>query len=388
MNSYYHLFFYIYLLCISFIYGDIIYKKNYLEKIEDFKILNLNDLINSPESSDTQQLPPYNNTVRYQIYRKNDSLVLYFIIISDQDRDAKILNGNNKTVYASTLEMGRLTLKNDFSTANIQISKKTENLTTKLNYDGRGAEFSDLKWFNGNLMTVDDKTGVIYKIIGDKLVVEGIMSDGKDSSLLYKGEWITVKDKIMYVGGYGKEYTTGDGTNITNENPFYINVFDRIMGKEIIWWGDNFKKVRESIGITFPAYMVNEAVQWSDVHKQWFFLPRKVSQNPYTDADAEKAGSNVLIRVNEDFTKFTNVTVGNLYPGIGFSSFQFVPGTDDQVIIALETKETDSDGVSSYIVVFKIDGKVLYGPRRIPGKFKMEGIEFLDWFKEFNLCKK
>uniref|UniRef100_A0A0K0EA77 Apyrase n=1 Tax=Strongyloides stercoralis TaxID=6248 RepID=A0A0K0EA77_STRER len=388
MFLYNYISFFIFSFYISITHGGLLFQKKVFQKIEALHIQGFGDIGTTTENPNIEKLPPYNDTVRYTVYRKDDEKIIHFIIISDQDRDAKIVGNNSKTVYASTLEMGRLAIKNDLSSADIKLSIKTENLTTKLNYDGRGAEFSDLKWFNGNLMTVDDKTGVIYKIIGQKLVAQSILSDGIDQSNLYKSEWLTVKDKKMYVGGYGKEFTTGNGTTIANENPFYINVFDRKMGKETIFWKDNFIKVRNSIGIKFPAYIVNEAVQWSNIRKEWFFLPRKISNNSYTDADAEKAGSNTLIIANEDFTTFKVVTIGDYYEKQGFSAFQFVPETNDEVIIALKTSETDSDGVSSYIMVFNINGKVLYGPRQIPGKFKMEGIEFLDWQKEFQLCKK
>uniref|UniRef100_A0A0N4ZHE3 Apyrase n=1 Tax=Parastrongyloides trichosuri TaxID=131310 RepID=A0A0N4ZHE3_PARTI len=339
------------------------------------------------DSVTVEKMPPYDNKPKYKVIKKNGWSQIPFIIISDQDRDAKVTSSDNKTVYASTVEMGILRINSDFSKAKVLMSEKMQNLTTKLNYDGRGAEFSDLKWFDGNLMTVDDKTGVIYKLKGKKLVAQAIMDDGKDGERLYKGEWLTVKDQKMYVGGYGKEFTSGNGTTITNEDPFYIKVYDRKMGKTTVNWKNNFIAVRASIGIVFPAYIVNEAVQWSDIHQKWFFLPRKVSKNPYTDEDAEKAGSNIMIMADENFKTFKRVDVGNKKADQGFSAFQFVPGTKDQLIIALKSKEVENEEVSSYIMVFNINGKVLYGPRQIPGSFKMEGIEFFDWMNEFQPMK-
>lgn len=40
----------------------------------------------------------------------------------------------------------------------------------------------------------------------------------------FKGEWMTVKDENLYVGGLGKEWTTSDGIFV-NYNPMYIKVF-------------------------------------------------------------------------------------------------------------------------------------------------------------------
>lgn len=39
----------------------------------------------------------------------------------------------------------------------------------------------------------------------------------------FKGEWMAVKDNLLYVGGLGKEWTTSDGVFV-NYNPMYIKV--------------------------------------------------------------------------------------------------------------------------------------------------------------------
>ncbi|CAJ0934037.1 unnamed protein product, partial [Mesorhabditis belari] len=45
--------------------------------------------------------------------------------------------------------------------------------------------------------------------------------------------------------------------------------------------------VRESVRIKSPGYMIHEAVQWSKVHRKWFFLPRRASGNEYVDYGKE-----------------------------------------------------------------------------------------------------
>lgn len=62
--------------------------------------------------------------------------------------------------------------------------------------------------------------------------------------------------------------------------------------------------------------------------------------------------------------------------GIGFSSFKFVPGTDDKIIVASYTKKTDKGGYNTYIVAFNTDfeeylSEVFIGPE------KYEGFEFI-----------
>ena len=79
---------------------------------------------------------------------------------------------------------------------------------------GRGMELSELVVFNGNLYTVDDRTGVVYKLSKDikgrwHVVPWVILADGNgEESKGFKCEWMTVKDQYLYVGGLGKEWTT------------------------------------------------------------------------------------------------------------------------------------------------------------------------------------
>ena len=43
------------------------------------------------------------------------------------------------------------------------------------------------------------------------------------------------------------------------------------------------------------GYMIHEAVVWSNIHKKWFFLPRKASKSKYNDIDDERHGTNLLL---------------------------------------------------------------------------------------------
>eukprot|EP00975_Prorocentrum_lima_P030077 6309715-Prorocentrum_lima.AAC.1 len=61
----------------------------------------------------------------------------------------------------------------------------------------------------------------------------------------------------------------------------------------------------------------------------------------------------------------------------GFSSFKFLPNSQDRVIVAVKSEENSALGTqSSYLTVFQIDGKVLMEEVRIPHAFKFEGVEF------------
>ncbi|VDP10480.1 unnamed protein product [Soboliphyme baturini] len=77
--------------------------------------------------------------------------------------------------------------------------------------------------------------------------------------------------------------------------------------------------------------------------------------------------------------QFENVefrTVGQLNLIRGFSAFQFVPGTDDSLILALKSEE-DGGRISSYVTVFHVNGNLILDDERISDEFKFEGIEFI-----------
>lgn len=53
--------------------------------------------------------------------------------------------------------------------------------------------------------------------------------------------------------------------------------------------------MREAIGIYWPGYMIHESGVWSDVHRKWFFLPRRCSKEQYNESLDERRGCNVLL---------------------------------------------------------------------------------------------
>lgn len=83
----------------------------------------------------------------------------------------------------------------------------------------------------------------------------------------------------------------------------------------------------------------------------------------------------MLISADENFQEIKVTRIGKENPTHGFSSFKFVPGTDDLVVVALKSEE-DGGKVASYILVFNIYGKILL-PEQIIGNVKYEGIEFI-----------
>ncbi|XP_053596860.1 soluble calcium-activated nucleotidase 1 [Microplitis demolitor] len=240
--------------------------------------------------------------------------------------------------------------------------------------NNRGMELSELVTFNGRLLSFDDRTGIVYSV-EDEAYPWVILMDGNGrSSKGFKSEWATVKNNLLHVGSIGKEWTTSSGKFIHN-NPMWIKTISPRGEVKSINWIENYKKLRRSINIEFPGYMIHESGVWSDIHKSWFFIPRRCSVNQYNETEDEKMSCNVLLKADENFNHVQVTQLNNWIPIRGFSSFKFLPGSEDRIIIALKTEEFQSQ-TASYITAFTINGAVLMPDLKI-GDHKFEGFEFV-----------
>jgi soluble calcium-activated nucleotidase 1 len=152
-------------------------------------------------------------------------------------------------------------------------------------------------------------------------------------------------------------------------------------------WRRQYTALRAAAGARYPGYLVHEAGIWSAIHRRWFFLPRRVSSEPYDEQQDELRGSNTVLVASEDFRDVRVLRIGPVSGGgaRGFSSAKFVPSTNDHVIVALKSEEDDKAGTQqSYVTVFDLAGNVLMEEQRVPGVegreggVKFEGIELLE----------
>jgi len=301
----------------------------------------------------------------------SDMKIFKIAIISDLDQDSKA--GDNS--WKSYIRYGELRVKLDYSKLEINISQDAQELTSNVGSGGRGMELSELSVFNGKLYTVDDRTGIVYQILNGKVVPWVILSDGPGNQTKgFKSEWSTVKDDHLWIGGLGKEWTTPGG-DIINTHPMYVKKINYKGEVEHIDWHQNYLAVRESAGIKPPGYLIHEAVCWSSHLSKWVFLPRRASKEKYDDVMDEKRGTNLMILADEKFKSIQTKTVGKIEPTHGFSSFKFLPGSQDKIIIALKSEEFEGN-ISTYVLAFDIQGKILLPEQKIADK-KFEGIEFI-----------
>jgi len=306
-----------------------------------------------------------------------DGSVKYRIaIISDLDGNS--VSPNKALTWISYFKKGNLTYNS--ATKNVSIEWDSTNnghqFKSNMATSGRGLELSELVTYNGNLITLDDKTGLIY-IIDDNALIPWVLvvnGNGRKTKVM-KNEWATVKDSKLYVGSHGKEMVTSDGLTVTDRGLMWVKIIDKSGSVQHLNWTENFVKVRAAIDIHFPGYMTHEAVVWSDIHQRWFFLPRKASVDAFDQSTDEQKATNVLLSATPAFDDIKVVRIGQLVPNHGYASFKFIPGTNHSVITAISTLE-EGDTTATFITAFTIDVQILFPETKV-SDLKFEGFEFI-----------
>ena len=260
-----------------------------------------------------------------------------------------------------------------------------QEIFTRFSESGRGMELSSLLSFNNHLYAFEDRTGIVYELVkGNKAIPRQILMAGDgDVPKGQKSEWATVKDGKMFVGSFGKEYVRKDG-KIEHTNYMWISTIDEEGAVSHVDWTDNYNKLRNAVHCKYPGYLIHEAINWSPIRKQWVILPRRVSEEPYDENEDEKKGSNIVMLASENFNKIEVKHITTTTPSRGFSEFKFLPGSNDNVIVAIKSEENEKQNLqNSFITVFTLDGKILLEETEIPGKHKFEGLEFFYFLHVF-----
>lgn len=316
----------------------------------------------------------YNKTYPLTTPVRTSNGITYRIgIVSDLDHDSRSLE--KKNVWYSIMKTGSLFWNPSTNSLTIIWDDRNQVLTSSLTMKGRGMELSELVTFDGHLLSFDDRTGVVYIIEGEEAYPWAILMDGNGKNTKgFKSEWATVKDEHLYVGSMGKEWTTPSG-KFQHNNPLWIKIISPCGEVQSLNWISNYKRLRQALDIEFPGYMIHESGAWSDIHKSWFFLPRRCSHERYNETKDETMSCNVLLTTDENFIDIKVTKVGSLLPLRGFSSFKFLPGSQDSIIVALKTEEYQGQ-TATYIVAFTISGTIIMPETKVVDK-KFEGLEFI-----------
>ncbi|XP_075946650.1 soluble calcium-activated nucleotidase 1b [Anarhichas minor] len=316
---------------------------------------------------------PYNDTYPLSPPEKTKHGIRYRVgVIADLDTASR---SSKDQTWFSYMKRGHLTVSDSADRLEVEWDAETVTLESHLAEKGRGMELSELVAFNGHLYSVDDRTGVVYRIEGNQAVPWVILPDGDGSvSKGFKAEWLAVKDEQLYVGGLGKEWTTTSG-EVVNNHPEWVKVVGYRGDVQHENWVPYYNALRSATGIQPPGYLIHESAAWSERLQRWFFLPRRASHEHYEETADERRATNLLLSCPADFSYTTVRHVGPLDPTHGFSSFKFVPDTDDQIVVALKSEE-DAGRIATYIIAFTLDGRVLMPETKI-GNVKFEGLEFI-----------
>ncbi|RCN48981.1 Apyrase [Ancylostoma caninum] len=296
------------------------------------------------------------------------------LAITDMDKSGRAEDWK----WRAVARKGELTISKDRTKVTVKWIKDSDrNITSGFNYKGRGMELSDISEYDGRLLSPDDKTGMLYEIKDNKAVPWIFLNSGPGNSTSgMKVEWLTIKDGYLYAGGHGCEYRDRNTSKVVSEDPMWVKKISRKGVVTSLDWRSIFRSMRKKAGYDTPGYLTHEAVQWSDIQKKWFFLPRKASKTIYNEKEDEKKGTNLLI-TTPDLKTFNVIAIGEPdYPERGFSAFDFVPETEDKILVALKSVEVD-DKTESYITVFDDDGIVLLKDQKLDDDLKFEGIYFI-----------
>lgn len=290
------------------------------------------------------------------------------------DKDSR----TSEWTWRALTRKGMAFMKNERSKVEVTWDPSSDqNVTTHLNMKGRAMELSDLVKFNGHLLSPDDKTGMIYEIEGNKAIPWIFLNSGRgDTTSGMKAEWMTLKDGQLYVGGHGMEYRDKTG-KVYSRDAMWIKIVSPEGVVKHVDWTSNYNDIARAADVTSPGYLTHEAVQWSEIHKRWFFLPRKYSIEAYDEKADERKGTNLLITADETFSEISVLEIGDrIHTERGYSAFDFMPGTCDTVILALKSMELE-DNTASYITAFNTEGTILLEDQPLDGDLKFEGLYFL-----------
>lgn len=128
------------------------------------------DVDSISQYNDTYPLSPPEQTAEGTRYR--------IAVIADLDTSS---SSEKKLTWFSYMHRGHLSVSESGDKVAVEWDADRVVLESHLSEKGRGMELSELVAFNGKLYTADDRTGIVYRIDGDKAIPWVILTDGDGS---------------------------------------------------------------------------------------------------------------------------------------------------------------------------------------------------------------
>ena len=229
--------------------------------------------------------------------------------IADQDEASASEAADGSKLYESTFSLGSLSYDVEAKAYTLGALNHSVVATKRGDKAGRGAEFSALEVLGARLLTFDDRTGAVDEIVkeGDGFAVQPLLDgageevvcslgDGSRPGKGLKCEWATLRDGALVVGSTGKERTDDEG-NIVHEGEMWCKAINpETLAVTSVDARPLYNALRAKAKCPQgKGYMIHESGRWSDVHLRWFFMPRKLSREPYDEVrDASKCVSLLL----------------------------------------------------------------------------------------------
>lgn len=127
----------------------------------------------------TDSISQYNDTYPLSPPEQTPEGTRYRIaVIADLDTSS---SSEKKLTWFSYMHRGYLSVSESGDKVAVEWDADKVVLESHLSEKGRGMELSELVAFNGKLYTVDDRTGIVYRIDGDKAIPWVILTDGDGS---------------------------------------------------------------------------------------------------------------------------------------------------------------------------------------------------------------
>jgi soluble calcium-activated nucleotidase 1 len=298
-----------------------------------------------------------------------ESVEYNFVVVTDKDEKSVSDDGR---YWEAKMKFGKL-LRDEKRYEVSWMGEKT--IWSNMNAAGRGMELSELVYFNGKLLTCDDRTGIVFEISfeSDKVRPLYILSIGRGKSLkLFKCEWMTVVNDKLYVGSYGNEFFYNE---VLDKDSQWVFTIDKKGVIETIPWADNYEALREISNTKYPSYLLHEAIVWNPERNEWVIFPRRLSNESYNPPNDSNKGTNAFFIASIDFKSIAMNVIGELDPYKGTSSFKLIPCQNGD-ILQLKTVEFEQR-IETYITVVNIYSRTVLMEDQLFANEKYEGLEFI-----------